>query len=286
MARLLLFAAAREAAGCREAEIPATSLGEALDVAVERFGPDFGRVLSFCSLLVDESTVPRSGAREVPVAETTEIAVLPPVSGGQQSDHDHAGPIADRTGGGGGSGATMRVAVLTVSDAGAAGQRADESGPVVAQMVAAAGFPVVATEMVPDEQEVIEAALCRWADDANGRDDDGVGDDSSAGDDNSGVDLVLTTGGTGLGPRDVTPEATRAVVDREVPGIPEAMRAAGMRVTPLASLARQVAGQRGATLIVNLPGSPKAARESLDAVMAALPHAVSLVRASARPQGQ
>ncbi|MDQ3642838.1 MAG: MogA/MoaB family molybdenum cofactor biosynthesis protein [Actinomycetota bacterium] len=153
----------------------------------------------------------------------------------------------------------MRVAVLTVSDAGAAGQRPDQSGPAVAQMVTAAGFPVVGTAVVPDERELIEAALCRWADDA-------------------GVDLVLTTGGTGLGPRDVTPEATRAVIHREVPGIPEAMRAAGMRVTPYASLARQVAGQRGATLIVNLPGSPKAARESLEAVIAALPHAVSLVR--------
>lgn len=157
----------------------------------------------------------------------------------------------------------MSVAVLTVSDAGATGQRPDESGPAVAQVVTAAGFPVVATAVVPDEQERIEAALCRWADD-------------------DGVDLVLTTGGTGLGPRDVTPEATRAVLDREVPGIPEAMRAAGMRATPFASLARQVAGQRGGTVIVNLPGSPKAARESLEAVMAVLPHAVSLARASPR----
>ena len=158
----------------------------------------------------------------------------------------------------------MRVAVLTVSDAGAAGQREDESGPAVAQMVAAAGFPVVATDVVPDERAVIEAALCRWT--------DGDGE----------VDLVLTTGGAGLGPRDVTPEATRAVINREVPGIPEVMRAAGVRIPPFASLARQVAGQRGTTLIVNLPGSPKAARESLEAVIAALPHAVSLVRASAR----
>ena len=257
MARLVLFAAAREAAGCRETEIPATSLGEALDAAVERFGPDFARILAFCSVLVDESTVPRDRAWDVPVAETTEIAVLPPVSGGQHqggSHHDSGG------------GATMSVTVLTVSDAGAAGQRRDESGPVVVAMVTAAGFPVVETAVVSDDRALIEAAICRWAD-------DGV--------DGGPVGLVLTTGGTGLGPRDVTPEATRAVIDREVPGIPEAMRAAGMRVTPYASLARQVAGQRGATLIVNLPGSPKAARESLEAVLAILPHAVALVRASA-----
>jgi molybdenum cofactor synthesis domain-containing protein len=156
----------------------------------------------------------------------------------------------------------MSVAVLTVSDAGAVGQRPDQSGPAVVEMATGAGFGVVETAVVADERDSIEAALCRWADDG-------------------GVDLVLTTGGTGLGPRDVTPEATRAVVDREVPGIPEAMRVAGMRVTPYASLARQVAGQRGSTLIVNLPGSPKAARESLEAVIAVLPHAVSLVRASA-----
>lgn len=260
MARLVLFAAAREAAGCRETEIPATSLGEALDAAVERFGPDFARILAFCSVLVDESTVPRDRAWDVPVAETTEIAVLPPVSGGQHQGQHQGGPHQDS-----GGGATMSVAVLTVSDAGAAGQRPDESGPVVVAMVTAAGFPVVRTALVPDDRALIEATLCRWADD---------------GADDGPVDLVLTTGGTGLGPRDVTPEATRAVIDREVPGIPEAMRAAGMRVTPYASLARQVAGQRGATLIVNLPGSPKAARESLEAVFAVLPHAVALVRAS------
>ncbi len=248
MARLVMFAAAREAAGCREAEVAATSVGEALDAAAERFGPDFARILRFCSVLVDESTVPRARAWDVPVEETTEIAVLPPVSGGQ-----HHGAVEE---------AKVSVAVLTVSDAGAAGQRPDESGPTVVQMVTEAGFAVEGTAIVPDDQDGIEAALRHWADGA-------------------GVDLVLTTGGTGLGPRDVTPEATRAVLDREVPGIPEAMRAAGMRITPHASLARQVAGQRRGTLIVNLPGSPKAARESLEAVIAALPHAVSLVRTSA-----
>jgi len=259
MARLVLFAAAREAAGCRQTEIPATSVGEALDAAVERFGPDFARILGFCTVLVDESSVPRARVWEVPVAETTEIAVLPPVSGGQHDEHRHQDQQHRDAGGE----PTMNVAILTVSDAGAAGTRRDESGPAVAQMVKGAGFPVVRTAVVPDDRERIQGALCRWADD-------------------EGVDLVLTTGGTGLGPRDVTPEATRAVIDREVPGIPEAMRAAGMQVTPFASLARQVAGQRGGTLIVNLPGSPNAARESLEAVITALPHAVSLVRASGR----
>ncbi len=268
MARLVLFAAAREAAGCREVEVPATSVGEALDAAAERFGSDFARILAFCSVLVDESSVPRARVWDVPVEETTEIAVLPPVSGGQHPGphdpdhkHQHHKHPDDKHWDAGGQ-AAMRVAVLTVSDAAAAGQRPDESGPAVVQVAAEAGFAVVETAVVADERDSIEAALCRWADDA-------------------GVDLVLTTGGTGLGPRDVTPEATRAVVDREVPGIPEAMRVAGMKATPYASLARQVAGQRDSTLIINLPGSPKAARESLEAVIAVLPHAVSLVRASA-----
>ncbi len=157
----------------------------------------------------------------------------------------------------------MRIAVLTVSDAGSRGARADTSGDAIVAWAEGRGDAIVERDLVPDESEAIVRRLLAWCD-------------------ADVADLVLTTGGTGLGPRDVTPEATRAVIDREVPGISEAMRAAGMRVTPLAALARQVAGQRGGTLIVNLPGSPKAARESLEAVMAALPHAVSLVRASAR----
>lgn len=254
MPRLVLFAAAREAAGCRAAEVAGASVGEALDAAVERFGPEFARVLRFCSVLVDEFTVPPARAWETPVGEATEIAVLPPVSGGQHPGDD-AGDAE------GGTRATMGVAVATVSDASAEGRRADHSGPAVTRMVAAAGHRVVSTEVVADERNRIEALLSRWSADPE-------------------IDLVLTTGGTGLGPSDVTPEATRAVLDREVPGIAEAMRAAGMRATPYACLARQVAGQRGSTLIVNLPGSPKAARESLEAVIAVLPHAVELVRAT------
>jgi molybdopterin adenylyltransferase len=148
----------------------------------------------------------------------------------------------------------FRVAILTVSDRSAGGTRADTSGEVVRNLILA-GLPcdVVAYRVVADERPEIEAALREWAD---GR----------------AVDLVLTTGGTGLAPRDVTPEATRAVIEREVPGIPEAMRAASLVVTPFAMLSRMVAGTRGRCLIINLPGSPKSVRENLSVVLPALKH--------------
>jgi molybdopterin adenylyltransferase len=153
----------------------------------------------------------------------------------------------------------MRVAVLTVSDAGSRGERADTSGAAVREMVAGAGGDVVAHDVVPDEREVIAARLREWCD---------------AG----AADVVLTTGGTGLAPRDVTPEATIDVAERVAPGIAEAMRAEGMRHTKRAMLSRAVAVVRGRTLIVNLPGSEKGVRESLGAVLAVLPHAVELLR--------
>lgn len=150
----------------------------------------------------------------------------------------------------------FRVAILTVSDRGAAGTREDESGAVARQMVQEAlQATVVDYRIVPDERAAIEAVLRAWADRRE-------------------ADLVLTTGGTGLAPRDITPEATRAVIEREVPGIPEAMRAASLAQTPFAMLSRMVAGTRAATLIVNLPGSPKAVRENLAVVLPALPHAL------------
>ncbi len=154
----------------------------------------------------------------------------------------------------------MRVAVLTVSDRSAKGESQDGSGPAVERLVQQRGWEVVARAVVPDEADRIEAELRSWSE-------------------ADAADLVLTTGGTGLGPRDVTPEATRAVLEREVPGIPEVMRAAGNRRTPYAALSRQVAGQRGRALIVNLPGSPRAAAESLESVLAILHHAVEVAQA-------
>ena len=148
------------------------------------------------------------------------------------------------------------AAVLTVSDRSFRGQRPDGAGPLVASLLGAAGYRVVETALVPDEQPEIEAALIRLADRAA---------------------LVVTTGGTGFSPRDVTPEATLAVCQRMAPGIPEAMRAASLAITPRAMLSRAAAGIRGGTLIVNLPGSPKAARENLEAVLPALEHGLKML---------
>lgn len=151
-----------------------------------------------------------------------------------------------------------RAFVLTVSDRGHAGQMADQSGPAVAGLLTGGGFEVGAVQIVPDEREQIAGALTAAAE--------------------AGYDLVVTTGGTGLGPRDVTPQATAAVLDFEVPGLSEAMRHAGLASTPLAALSRGVAGVRRGTLIVNLPGSVRGATESLEAVLPALPHAVKLLQ--------
>lgn len=149
---------------------------------------------------------------------------------------------------------SYRVAILTVSDRSAQGVRADQSGDVIRTIIGEAlAAEIVAYQIVPDERPAIEAALRAWAD-------DGI------------ADLILTTGGTGLAPRDVTPEATRAVIEREVPGIPEAMRARSLQVTPFAMLSRMVAGTRGRSLIINLPGSPKGVRENLEVVLPALGH--------------
>ena len=147
----------------------------------------------------------------------------------------------------------MTAAILTLSDKGSKGQREDESGPVIKEILKTIGCEVVHYEVLPDEKELIKGALIRFS----GR-----------------VSLIITTGGTGLSPRDVTPEATREVIEREVPGIPEAMRAYGLLKTKRAMLSRAVAGMRGGTLIINLPGSPKAVREGLGAVIEAIPHAV------------
>ncbi len=150
------------------------------------------------------------------------------------------------------------AAVVTVSDRASRDEREDGSGPVLAELLRAHGYKVVYTRVVPDERDVIERVLT-----------DVAADD---------VALVLTTGGTGFSPRDVTPEATAAVCERMAPGIPEAMRAASMAITPRACLSREVAGIRGRTLIVNLPGSPKAARENIEAVIEPIAHGLRILR--------
>ncbi len=159
----------------------------------------------------------------------------------------------------------IRVAILTVSDRSFHGQREDLAGPALAHAVAQQGWQVLATDVVPDEAPAIRAALLAWC----ARPD---------------IDLILTTGGTGFAPRDVTPEATRAVIEREAPGLAEAMRAASLQITPHAMLSRAVAGIRGHTLIVNLPGSPKAAVENFAVIAPVLPHAVQLLRQDPRAE--
>ena len=156
----------------------------------------------------------------------------------------------------------FQAAVLTVSDRSFRGERPDEGGPLVAGLLEGAGFSVVKTAIVPDKQGQIEDALREISDSGE-------------------VQLLVTTGGTGFSPRDVTPEATLAVCQRMAPGIPEAMRYASMQVTSRAMLSRAQAGIRGGTLIVNLPGSPKAARENLEAVLPALSHGLEML--SGRP---
>jgi molybdenum cofactor synthesis domain-containing protein len=154
------------------------------------------------------------------------------------------------------------VGILTVSDKGWKGERQDRSGEAISEILSGVGARIVDYDIVPDEKELIAKKLIQWADGEK-------------------VDVIITTGGTGLSPRDVTPEATLSVVDRVAPGLAEVMRAEGLKKTPMAMLSRAVTGIRGGCLIINLPGSPKAVRECLEPILPALPHAVETLKGQA-----
>ena len=154
---------------------------------------------------------------------------------------------------------TLKIGILTVSDRSSRGEREDASGPALKEKILAQGWDVVEQGLVPDAIPALKDILTRWVDSER-------------------CDVILTTGGTGFSPRDVTPEATRAIIHREAPGLAEAMRAASLEITPHAMLSRAVVGIRNNTLILNLPGSPKAALENLDVVLPVLPHAVQLLQ--------
>jgi len=156
------------------------------------------------------------------------------------------------------------VGILTISDRGSRGERQDKSGEAIREVLSGMDVSIVNYDIVPDEKDLIVEKLVKWADN---------------------LDMVITTGGTGLTPRDVTPEATLAVVDRIVPGFAEAMRAESLKKTPHAMLSRAVVGTRGKCLIINLPGSPKAVRECLQVILPALPHAVETLKGQANECG-
>lgn len=153
----------------------------------------------------------------------------------------------------------MQFGILTLSDRSSRGERDDLSGPALARLIQAEGWSIARQEILPDDESAICQILIEWADGGE-------------------LDVVLTTGGTGFSPRDVTPEATRAVIDREAPGLAEAMRAESLKITPHAMLSRIVTGIRKKTLIINLPGSPKGAVENLQVILPVLPHAVQLLQ--------
>jgi molybdopterin adenylyltransferase len=161
----------------------------------------------------------------------------------------------------------FRVVVLTISDRGSKGEREDSSGPLIRKMVKDLPAEVIHYEIIPDEKEVIIEALKQSSDQLK-------------------ADLILTTGGTGMSPRDVTPDATLKVIEKEVPGFSEAMRAESLKKTPHAMISRAICGIRGSSLIVNLPGSPKSVKENLSVILPALPHALSKLKGDPSECGQ
>jgi molybdenum cofactor synthesis domain-containing protein len=161
----------------------------------------------------------------------------------------------------------IKVGVLTVSDRGSRGERADQSGPALTAWLKARGAETIATAMVADEMPQIESQLRQWTG-------------------HPALQLILTTGGTGVSPRDVTPDATRRVIEREIPGFSEAMRASSLQKTPMAMISRAMAGICNAKLIINLPGSPKGAIENLEAIWGAVPHAIEKIQGDPRDCAQ
>jgi molybdopterin adenylyltransferase len=161
----------------------------------------------------------------------------------------------------------MRVGILVVSDRGARGERADRSGPAATEVLSQLNIDVSKYEVVPDEADIISNKLKEWCD-------------------NGGVDVILTSGGTGLAPRDVTPEATLKVLDRTIPGLTEAIRFETMKTKPEAILSRAIAGSRGKCLIINMPGSPRAVKECLEVILPVLPHALEILSGKVSDCGQ
>lgn len=155
----------------------------------------------------------------------------------------------------------IKVGILTISDKGARGEREDKSGHILSSMISQINGIVDAYEVIPDEKEIIRGKLIDYADQKR-------------------LDLILTTGGTGVSPRDVTPDATSEVIEREIPGMAEVMRIEGLKSTPFSIISRAVVGIRGGSLIVNLPGSPKGARENFEVILPSLPHAISKIKGS------
>jgi len=161
----------------------------------------------------------------------------------------------------------IKASILTISDKGSRGERKDESATVIRETLVSPDIEIVKYEIVPDERGIISGKLIQWSDEL-------------------GVDIIITTGGTGLSPRDTTPEATLDVIDRLAPGFAEAMRIESLKVTPMAMLSRAVSGIRGKTLIINLPGSPKAARENLEVLLPALSHGLAKLAGDPSDCGQ
>jgi len=153
----------------------------------------------------------------------------------------------------------IKAAILTISDRSSRGEREDKSGPVIQELLQSIGAEIIKYDIIPDEKDIISMALMDISDTLK-------------------VDIIVTTGGTGLTQRDVTPEATIDVIDKRIPGFEEAMRSESMKITPFGMLSRAVAGVRNKTLIVNLPGSPKAVRENLSVILPAIPHAIELIK--------